>query len=331
MISLVFTAMAVFLLVVVVHEFGHYIAARLLRMPVAAFQVGFGPRILSFRDHKNTEWELRLIPLLGFLRISATGTGLRDSVLYSRSITARIIFYVAGPLASVVLGIGLLAGATALFGEVAPSTVVTEVSAEAQAAGIEVGDRIVRVDGVGVRRATDVVTVLQTYGEAGRSDPLAVDLEADGNIRTIAITPSLAILPDGTTLHRLGLVFGKMEPVSDGADPTQALHAVSAAISGMSVSNLTGPVGMSLALDTASSGGLAALMFLAGALSIGLGIVNLLPIPVLDGGNVAMCVIEAVVGPERMRSIQPGANFVGLSLIIFLLLFATYSDISRLL
>lgn len=326
MISIAVIAVA-FALVVLIHELGHYAAARILRFDVASFQVGFGPVLARRRDRAGVDWTLRLVPLFGFVSLRTDRDNPRSSALYQRPIWARILFYLSGPFASLVFGFGLILLSTGYLGSVVTSPVVSKVAEHAAASGIAPGDRIVSLAGFPIDDARDVPRILATYRPETGS--VHVVLLRDGEERLLRLQPLPVEAPEGP-VYRLGVAFEGAE-VRPVGDPAKAIESIVGALKGLSSTSVSGPVGLGASLDRAADGGLVAILFMVGLFSFGMGVLNLLPIPVLDGGNIVLCCIEAVVGAARMTRITTWANIIGLSVIVYVLITATISDLQRLL
>ena len=345
MISLaVVWTVAVFALLIVIHELGHFWAAKRSGVLVYEFAVGFGPRLAGVR-WGETEYSLRLLPLGGFVRMAGMQPdeeGL-DQVpparrFLQRPLGDRARIVAAGPVMNVVLAVLLFAVVFAGIGVPSPLPVVgaVEPGYPAEAAGLRPGDRIVAVDGRDVRQWEDVVKAIQD--SAGRVITLTV--RRDEQRLDIRVTPRpdprrpgtgiIGIRPATETVRT-----GVGEALRLGAQHTYQVAAgfilaLGRMLTGQGGIDVIGPVGIGQQIGEAAQMGLSQVILLAAVLSANLALVNLLPIPALDGGRLLFLTVEAVRGrpvdPEQENLI----HFLGFALLMLLAIFITFRDILRL-
>lgn len=350
----------VFILTVVVfiHEMGHYLIARRNGVRVEVFSIGFGPELFGWQDRAGTRWKVSVLPLGGYVKMfgehSGAGAGDRpmtpeeEAVSFpAKSLGQRAAIVVSGPLANFVLAIALLAGLFTFVGQpfTAPIVGVVEEESAAEAGGLQPGDRVLVINGHRIERFEDIQHIVQV----GLGEPLTIVVERDGREVTLFATPKVIEHTDrfGNTyeIGRLGIRSGGVNYVRH--DPLSAVwHATEAAVNfaGMtlkglaqmiagtrSADDLRGPIGiLQLSGQVAQMGLVPVIQFMAW-LSLALGLINLFPIPVLDGGHLLFYAVEAVLGrPLGARAQEYGLR-IGLALVLTLIVFVTWNDLVRLL
>lgn len=340
------------------HEFGHYLAARLCGVTVEAFSIGFGRELFGWTDRLGTRWRVAALPLGGYVKMlgDADPTGsTRDEAAAARpdsfdaqSVGRRAFIVAAGPAANFLLAILIFAGVFLLFGRPSTQPVVGSVvpGSAAEAAGFRPGDVILAIDGRRVERFED----LANHVSLRPGTPLAVSARRDGAEVTLVVTPEAVTLEDAPggpqRIGRIGIGsagLGERESVG----PARALAAAtmetwriaeSTVIAlgqiiagGRSVEELGGPIRIAQVSSDAAALGVAALFTIAAILSVNLGLLNLFPIPMLDGGHLVFYAFEAVRGrPLGARAQEYGLR-IGFALVIALMVFATFNDLRQLL
>ena len=353
--------MVVLTIVVFVHELGHFLLARWNGVKVEVFSIGFGPELFGFNDRMGTRWKFSAIPMGGYVRMfsdadlasrpdnEAMAEMTAEERAYShhhKTVWQRIQISVAGPLSNYIFGILLLTVVFAIYGEEVPKDdpVLGFVSSAGVAgqSGLKVGDRIISID-------NHQVTSFKSMRDFVREHPavaLDVVIERDGKQEHVTVTPKAVTEEnaDGKTIHPGQLGVGPttrfenkniLQAFGSGVYYAYDLTATTlGSIGGMltgskSAEGLTGPIGIAkLTGDKAMTDVRAFLWFIA-FLSINLGFVNLLPVPVLDGGHLLFYFIEAARGRPLSEKTQERAFLVGLVLILSLVLFTTYQDIGN--
>lgn len=345
-------------LLVFVHEWGHYIVARLFGVRVEVFSIGFGREVTGWTDRHGTRWKISLLPLGGYVRFfgdagaasnpSAQVAEMPESEravsFHHKSIPVRAAIVSAGPAINILFAILVYAGMFMVSGqEIAPPR-VDEVMPDTPAAeaGLRAGDLIVSVNGQETETRRDLIRLVSLYP----GQEITLTLQRDGRDMTLAAVPERRALEDrfGNEYVRgqLGVMLGG-EPVMLRYGPIGALGAaadetvstmrmmlvvVGQVVMGVrSVDELGGPVRIAkMTGEYASLGFIAFLQFLA-LISINLGLINLFPIPTLDGGHLLLYVFEAVKGsPLSMRAQEIGF-MLGFALIVSLMLLVTWNDL----
>jgi regulator of sigma E protease len=339
-------------ILVFVHEFGHYLAARWRGVYVEAFSIGFGRPIASWTDRLGTVWKLSWLPLGGYVKLhgqerpedvtAEVRAGWKPGMTFhEKSVASRAIIVAAGPIANFALAIVLF---SALFMAVGRPVALPEIGAivpggAAASAGLEAGDRVVQIDGRPMQRFEDIQRVVSA--SPGRT--LSVLIDRKGAQQTLPVTigsqPSAGGGPVGILGIRGGsMAYERVNPlvaIAAGAQQTYdvgvgTLQGVGQMLSGSrGTEELSGPLGiMKLSGDFAKLGLSVMVSFIA-VLSVNLGLVNLFPIPVLDGGHLLFYVAEAVRGrPLPPRMLDYGFR-AGFALLAGLFVFATWNDLTH--
>jgi regulator of sigma E protease len=339
--------------VVFVHEFGHYWVARRNGVRIEVFSIGFGPELFGRNDRHGTRWKFSAIPLGGYVKMlgdadatSATADPrhARDPDSFpAKNVWQRMAIVVAGPLANFVFAIVVL---TILFAAVGRPFTPADVGSvqpdsPAAAAGLLPGDRITAVDGSPIESFEQ----LQANVFDGEGRPMLLTIERGGETIELPVTPSIQSDTDrfGTQrevyrigISRPGVEYRRSNPllaVFEAAAETGrmvggTLYALGEMVVGKrGTQELGGPLRIAqMSGEIAQDGFVPALWFTA-VLSINLGLINLFPIPMLDGGHLAMYGIEAARGrPLNERSQEIAFRF-GLAMVLSLMLFATWNDV----
>ncbi|WP_270937278.1 RIP metalloprotease RseP [Falsiroseomonas oryzae] len=337
---------------VFIHELGHYLAARWRGVHVERFAVGFGRPLASWEDRRGTQWRIGWIPLGGYVKLhgqetpqdappEVQATWRVGETFHDKPVRDRAIVVAAGPIANFALAALLFGLLFATVGE--PRTTagvgtVAENSAAARA-GLLPGDRIVALDGNAITRFEEVQRHIQP--RAGQT--VQVTVLRDGAERTFAAVPDArgsADRPVGVLGVGAGPAeFERLDPFSaiwagvvQTADVSwQTLAAVGQMITGSrGTEDLGGPLGIGKIAGDAAALGLPSLISFMAVLSVNLALINLFPIPILDGGHLLFYAAEAVRGrplPPRAQEIGFRAGF---ALLITLFVFATWNDLTNL-
>ena len=344
---------AMFLLVltpvVFIHELGHFWAARRSGVAVEVFSVGFGPELLGLTDRRGTRWRFAAIPLGGYVRMAgdadAAGSPSRGRAsapgdFHAARLGARAFIVAMGPAANFILGLAIIAAVYAGPGKVVVPGVVGAVveGGPAAEAGFEAGDRIVSAAGRGMSDFGDFRTLV--FENPGRTLPVVV--ERRGREVGLEVTPSvehdlclgvthgrIGILSAGGELRRLGPAEALLSATVDSFDMAFAmLRGLARLASGnANKGEIGGPVKIAeISGRVATQGFVSAAMFIA-IISINLGLVNLLPVPVLDGGHLLFFGLEKLMGRPLDPKLQETLMRAGMALLLGLVVALTYFDI----
>lgn len=336
-------ALIIIAILILVHEFGHFIAARRIGIPVYEFSLGFGTRLFSVKKD-GVEYSLRLIPLGGYVRMAGEEPGDADDPngFSHRTPLEKMIVSFAGPFMNFVLAILIFIYTFAVIGIAQPvdEAIIGEVIQDkpAHQAGLKSGDKILSVNQQAVSDWEEFVGVIQNE-PAGQ--PVQLTIQRDGQSRELAVTP---IVNESTGKSMLGVYSqikyeqqGIITAIKMGFIQTYQmtvllLQGLGMLVSGgASASDLAGPVGIASMVGEAARGGTVYLLIFTAFLSINLGILNLLPIPALDGSRFVLAIVEAIrrkpLDPEKEGFI----HWMGFLFLMGLIVLATYNDIVRLL
>jgi regulator of sigma E protease len=348
-------------IVVFFHELGHFLIARWCGVRVLTFSIGFGPELFGFNDRHGTRWKVSAIPLGGYVKffgddnaasvpdsetISHMSEAERRESFFFKPVIRRAAIVAAGPVANFILAIVIFAGVFTFYGKQAtPARVDTvQPASAAEAAGFKPGDLIVTING----RKIDTFTDMQRVVSTNAGELLDIEVDRGGQHNLIKATPKLTEMKDNFgNVHRLGVlgITGAREPpvpvdpltaVKLGVEETwfvidRTLSYIGGVVSGReSADQLGGPIRIAQVSGQVATAGFVALIHLAAVLSISIGLLNLFPIPLLDGGHLLFYAIEAVRGrPLSDRAQEYGFRF-GLAVVLLLMIFATYNDLLHL-
>jgi regulator of sigma E protease len=343
--------------IVFAHELGHYLAAKRNGVRVEVFSVGFGPELFGRTDRSGTRWKLSLLPLGGYVKMFGEGGAAKSpdapdltpeekavSFHYKR-VGQRAAIVAAGPIANFVLAILIMA---AMFSTVGQPFTPTDVGAvqpgsAAEQAGLQPGDIIRSIDGSSTERFEDVQRVVRMNPDV----PLRLTVERDGREMTLTATPQRSELVDrfGNSekigllgVSRAGNAYARHDPATAVWRATQetfrmslfTLQAVGQIVNGSrSAEDLGGPIRIAQMSGQVAEGHMVDVLWFLAMLSINLGLINLFPVPMLDGGHLLFYGIEALRGrPLSERVVEYGFR-VGLGLVLTLFVFVTYQDLMR--
>lgn len=351
---------------VAVHEWGHYYAAKSLGIHATHFAVGMGPVLWSRVDRHGTRWQLCALPLGGYVRFlgdkdgtsAAPGKGEMEAAallpeaerrryFHLRSPKDRAFVIFAGPAVNLFVGFLLISTLYVTIGRPTVPPVVQGVVAgyPAAAAGVEAGDRIVRVNGKAVHQFTDVYDEVALYPngqvaiEVERTKPSAAPEHLTLTMQ--ARSETVVTFGVNQTVGRIGISSGP--PVLAYTGPIEALVIGTADVykltRGMLVGlgqivtgtrpldDIGGPVRMAEMSGGAAKAGLAAFIFLIAAVSINLAVVNLLPLPALDGGQLIVCAVEALTRRQVNERVLGYVHAGGVALLVSLMAMLTIKDV----
>jgi regulator of sigma E protease len=352
-------------LLVFVHEMGHYLVGRWCGIRSTAFSVGFGPELLGFTDKHGTRWKISAIPLGGYVKffgdedasskpddkhLSDMSLAERSQTLSGAKLWKRAATVAAGPIANFLLAILIFAFLFSIYGKSVADPVVAEVreNSAAAVAGVLPGDRLVALDGGKVATFEDV----RRYVGIRPGTPITVTIERSGQQLSLPMVPTRTETTDQfgnkIELGIIGIVtnqnsgnfrhvtFTPVEALVEGVRETGhvvtgTFNYIGNLITGrMNADQLGGPVRVAQASGQMATLGIAAVIQLAAVLSVSIGLLNLMPVPVLDGGHLLFYAIEALRGRPLGAGAQEFAFRVGLLMIFSLMVFATWNDISSL-
>jgi regulator of sigma E protease len=352
-------------IIVFVHELGHFLVARLCGIRVLVFSIGFGPELIGFNDRHGTRWKISAIPLGGYVKffgdenaasvpdanaIAAMNPDERKVSFFHKSVGARAAVVAAGPIANFLLAIAIFATIFTIHGKQETAARVDQVYADSAAAvaGFQPGDLVLSING----RAIESFRDMQEIVSLNADEPLDFVVERGGTTVKLRATPRLTeekdIFGNVYRIGRLGLTqtntpqdikirkFGPIEAIGEAGKQTwfvvdQTFTYLGKLIVGRaSTQELGGPLRIAQMSGQAASLGFTFLMNWAGLISVSIGLLNLFPIPLLDGGHLLFYAIEAVRGRPLSERVQEVGFRIGFAIIVMLMIFTVWNDVSHL-
>lgn len=343
--------------IVFIHELGHYLVARYNGVRIEVFSVGFGPELFGWTDRLGTRWKISLLPLGGYVKMfgeNAAGRAGETQAttpeelavsFHHKTVGQRAAIVAAGPVANFILAIVIL---TAMFVTVGqpftpPDIGTVQPGSAAEAAGLQPGDVVTRIDRSAIERFEDIQTIVRMNPNVA----LRFTVQRDGREMTMTAVPQPSELVDrfgnrqmigllGVT--RMGSSYVRHDPFSAAWRAMgqtfdlsfYTLQAVGEMITGSrSADDLGGPIRIAQMSGQVAESSLIDVFWFLAVLSINLGLINLFPVPMLDGGHLMFYGAEAIRGrPVSDRIVEYGFR-VGLGLVLTLFVFVTYQDLAR--
>ncbi len=350
-------------LVVFVHELGHFLVGRWCGVDVKVFSIGFGRELFGFNDRHGTRWRFAVIPLGGYVKFSgdadATSSGTdsaelqtmtarqRERSFPAQSIGERAAIVAAGPIANFLLAILIFASTVYVFGKqvLIPRIDQVVVGSAAERGGLLAGDLVLSIDGRPIGSFSDMQRAISVRP----NETLSVVVERAGATVTLPVTPALVEQSTPVGKQRIGVLgvqasrqasdwttqhFGLLESAKVGVSETwfvveRTYDYLAKLVSGReSVDQLSGPIRIAQVSGlVATSSGVLGLINLAAILSVSIGLMNLFPVPMLDGGHLLFYGLEALRGRPLSERAQEIGFRVGLGLVLMLMLFVTWNDL----
>jgi regulator of sigma E protease len=343
-------------IIVLFHELGHYVVARLCGVRVMVFSIGFGRELIGLTDRQGTRWRISAIPLGGYVRFfgdeneaslpnPATMAAMTDAErrqsLFGQPVGNRAAVAAAGPIVNFLLAIVIFAGVAMYFGKTTaiPRIGGVEADSAAAAAGIKPGDLIVSIDGSPTESFNDIARII-----SGNADtPLTIVVDRGGSQITLKATPARR---DNRGVLGVRSSADPGDVKTESVTPAEALQlgvgetwfAISANLTGFrdillgkqSASQIGGPIMIAQLAGKVSQQGFDVLLRFTAMLSAWIGFFNLFPIPILDGGHLLFCLVEAVQGRALSERALEVSFRIGLAIVSMLIIFAFGNDLVRL-
>ena len=344
---------------VFIHEFGHFAVARFFGIKVEAFSIGFGREVIGWIDRQGTRWKIGWLPLGGYVRFAGDMNGAsledprwrdlpaheRQAVFHAKPLYQRSLVVLAGPVANFMAAILILAAFAYAYGEMRRPPVVASVQPQSPAAkaGLLAGDVIHKINGRSISTFDDIYPIVQDRPGVA----LVVKAERAGRDLTLQLTPAVVKQTDRYgNVYRVGRIgiaptrqfevrkVGPFEAIGLGV--SRSIHILDRMITGIlqvilgdrSASELGGPIKIAQISGEAAALGWQKFVYLAALMSINLGFINLLPVPMLDGGHLSFYAVEAI----QRRPVSPRTMEIafrsGMYALLALMLFVTFNDLS---
>ncbi|MDK2759753.1 MAG: RIP metalloprotease RseP [Sphingopyxis sp.] len=342
---------------VFVHEYGHYIVGRWCGVKADTFSIGFGRRILSWTDKRGTEWKIGWLPLGGYVQFAGDRDAVsqpdanwqqlpaeqRSHAFPAQPLWKRTLIVLAGPMTNFLFAIAIFAALFMTYGVAQTPAVVggVEPQSAAQQAGLQVGDRIMAING----RSMEVFEDIPQAVAYDLGKPVAMVVDRSGERLDIALRPRMVSETDrfGNKIDRavIGIrsgapgytTVGPVAAVQKGAEQTWGIVRLTGNILGQfvtgqrSVKEMGGPIRIAKQSGEMATLGIATLIFFVAFVSINLGFINLLPLPMLDGGHLIFYAYEAIRRRPAPPQAQEWAFRFGFVAIATLMLVVTFNDL----
>ena len=330
-ITTIIYAILMFCVLVFVHELGHFVAAKSFGIRVNKFALGMGSVLLK-KQKGDTEYSLRLFPIGGFCAMEGEDEESEDARAFNhKSAWQRIVVICAGSLMNLLLAIVLMI--IVMFSIGSATTTLDEVVADSPAmtAGLQSGDQIIRLDGTPVKKWHDVTEILTS----SKQKTVTVTVMRDG--KKLNLISSFMMSDDGR--QTIGIIPKlKRNPaaaVGDGVTATynmgkMMLNVIRQLFTGeVSVKELSGPVGIVYMTGVTVKAGFINFVYFMALLSLNLAIINMLPLPALDGGRLLFIIVRKITGKAITEDMEGKIHFFGIMLLFALMIYVTWNDIIR--
>ncbi len=331
----IIAAVAVFCLLILSHELGHFLAARACGVYVEDFSLGMGPKLFGWKG-KQTNYSLRLLPIGGWCRMLGEEDDSNDKRAFcNKTVWQRILIVFAGPLANFLFAIIIFIVIFMMIGTYSETSELGEIQPDspAAAAGLESGDVILSINGEEISQWTEIGAAVNAYG----GEALTLLVDRDGEQLTLTLSPAFNAEDQS---WKIGVTPAKERQnifTAIGLGVQQSIFftkelilGVAGMIAGTVDVDVAGPVGIVNTIGDAAGYGLQTLLLLMGYLCINLAIVNLLPLPALDGSRIVFLLIEWIRGKAIAPEKENRIHFIGLVLLMGLMVLITYRDIVNL-
>lgn len=345
--TILFILLAIALLgvLITVHEFGHFVAARLTGIAVKEYSVGFGPKLLQWKSKKHeTLFTIRPIPMGGYCMFYGDETDQQNAddprAFDKAKVWKRLLTVFSGPLMNMVLAFVLAVVLMGAYGYTAAQPTVAGVDAgmPAEAAGLMDGDVLTAVNGEPIALG-DASALSNAIADLPEGESIDLTVTRGAETRTFALTP---VWDDTLNYYRIGVTIKAYASLSLGQvipaawdscvyASTVILESLGKLITtGEGVQDTTGPIGVvQVIAQETQQGGFSVFLNLAVIISINLGLMNLLPIPGLDGSRIVFMLIEVIRRKPVNRKIEATVHLIGYALLLGLMLLITFHDVGR--
>lgn len=354
----IFAFLLLLTILVFVHEFGHFWVARRVGVRVEIFSIGFGPELFGFNDKHGTRWKFSLIPLGGYVKMFGDKTiasnsdqqlvdsmtpNEKSSAFACKSLSQKSAIVAAGPIANYLFAIIIYTGFFINYGYPVNDATIAKVdnAGPAFAAGIIAGDKIIDLDGKQVTNFSDIQLIMA----ASVGGPIKVNIQRDAQVLQFELTPKKYeekdVLGKTYNTYRLGVYAGeskreKIAPLTAIKLATMecynisivSLKAIGQMIIGKrGIEDLSGPIRIGAYAGKSFQLGLQTYLMMMALISVSLGLMNLLPIPVLDGGHLLAFLVEFIAGKKIANKMQQYGLLIGTILLVLLSIIAVINDL----
>lgn len=330
----IFLAIMIFGVLIFVHELGHFFIAKVNDVKVHEFSLGMGPRILNYQK-EETEYSLRILPIGGYVKMAGMDPEDEEDPrgFNKKSVLQRMAVIFAGPLMNFITALLFFVLVFMVVGIPSNSPVIQVISGHpAEKAGIESGDKILQINETKVTTWEDVVKIIHAHP----NEKVELSIKRDEKNLKIMVTPELdeasgkGLIGITQSFERQGFIKAINMGITQAYQFTKLLiGALFQMITGAIEPELAGPVGVVQMVGEAARVGIASVLTFAGILSINLGLINLFPIPALDGSRLIFLGIEGLRGRPIDPAKENFIHLIGFALLMLLMIVITYQDILR--
>lgn len=319
-------ALIFFSIIVLIHEFGHFIMAKACGVYVDEFSLGMGPKLFSIKG-KETMYSIRLLPIGGYVKMMGEEEEFSDERSFSnKPVFQRMLIIIAGPVMNFLLTLVIFAGIHFYVGS--PSNIIQEVipNFPAQEVGLKENDKIVKVNQKKVSKWEDTSKMI----EKSSNKEISITIERNNKQEILKLTPKSV---DGKTM--IGIVPKRSRNLIESSVKSikmtgDFLIQMSSMFTGkVKIEDVSGPVGIVKVIGDTAQKGLINLVYLSGIISLNLGFLNLIPIPALDGGRFLFLLVEAIRGKKVNQEKEAMVNLVGFAVLMLLMIVVTVHDVVK--
>ncbi len=331
--------MVVFGVLIFIHEFGHFITARRFGVTIKEFAIGMGPTLFSWKSKKyDTKYALRLFPIGGFVSMVGEDEESDDENAFcNKKVWKRMIIVVAGAVMNLLLGFLLVMLVVLLQGPIGSTTVAAFDEGALSQAQLQVGDEILEVDGTSVHSGNELLYEIMNKGY----EPIDLKIKRNGEKIVLEDVVFPTISEDGAMFGDIDFKVYEEPRTFPNLIKQTYFRSVSSvkmiydSIIGLfsgrfGVEAISGPIGVAEAVGNAAKTGYLNFIYIVAILTINLGVVNLLPLPALDGGRFLMLIIEGIRRKPLNRNVEAYINFAGIVVLFALMIFISFKDVFKL-
>ena len=335
-------------IIVLVHEFGHFIFARRAKIHVYEFSIGMGPTVIKSKPDKyGTIYSIRLIPIGGAVMLAGEGGEedskiSKDKTIQGKSWSARFLTMVAGAMFNFIFALLVLFAIGLFWGspETKPYVMIAGTNLPAYKEGIRDGDLILEVNGKKVKSWDELLLELELV-DKGSEIVFKVKTNNE-NIKDVSVTPEKYKDENGIESYKYGISspskkkYGFMNSLSYALNKFVSLIKTmwtvikSLVTGGLGLGSMSGPIGIYNVIGSQASRGFDNILYLMAFISINVGFINLLPIPAFDGGRVLFLVIEKIIGRPVNENVENMIHNIGFFLLMGLMIIITFNDVIKL-
>ena len=324
-------AILLFAILIFPHELGHFIVAKAVGIKVNEFSFGMGPALFH-KQKGETLYSIRVFPIGGYCAMEGEDGGGEDERSFdNKPVWAKLLVLVAGAGMNLIISVLILTGIMLWYGSATTTLADVPAGQPAYEAGIRAGDEIVAIDDVRTETWSDISRQIQASGET-----MTVTYLRDGQETTVTLVPERTdegriVIGIASKIVRNPIMAIQYGITGTGSFIGSIFESLKMLITGeASLSDVSGPVGMVELVHETSSSGMRYFLILVALISVNLAIMNMLPLPALDGGRIIFVLISWITGKKISERVESAVNMAGFAFLIFLMLLVTFSDITKL-